>query len=591
MKDLVLVSVLFFVAWSLGAQGDPGNSFSVWKAGTDGPSQAFYIDVITDPPEEPARSMAEWEALQAIAVSYDLTGFSEEKKKLVAEIIRHAQQEVDVMVFCYGSLVFNIISRVRNDLQRRGVPLNRVHFIETNFNGRIWIRDYGAHTVYLNDVDSLVLVDWKYEPQYQEADEEVSNAMSSFLNVPLYSTTALPFRLKLDGGNFLTDGNGMAFSSSHVLEDNPLDPSTIDFTVAEFMGIEQYPKLQKLDYDVIHHVDMHMKLIDEETLLVGEYPEGVADGPRIEENINWFVENVKTVFGTDYRVERILMPPDEYGNYPDSLNNCSAHPGYGCYYTYTNALFINKLVLVPTYFDGGYYDSLALVRWQEIMPGYDIVGIDCREIIREYGAIHCVTKEIGENKPIRIIHQKRLTGCADATYQEVRVKVQHASGIEKVKVFFRTHENPVYRSLEMDDLGDGNYLGNLPNTMFGDTISYYFEATANDGKTFTRPYPGPEGPYQLAINCMTTGLAEKSLEDAVRIYPNPGNEIFIEITNPDWKNASWTLQGINGIIQKQGMLQHSHQQIITKGEIPAGLYFLVLEKEGRRGVFKVVFGL
>lgn len=36
------------------------------------------------------------------------------------------------------------------------------------------------------------------------------------------------------------------------------------------MGIERYIKMQTLPYDGIHHIDMHMKLLDEETLLVGQ---------------------------------------------------------------------------------------------------------------------------------------------------------------------------------------------------------------------------------------------------------------------------------------------------------------------------------
>jgi hypothetical protein len=31
---------------------------------------------------------------------------------------------------------------------------------------------------------------------------------------------------------------------------------------------------------------MHMRVIDEETIVIGEYPEGVSDGPQIEANIN-----------------------------------------------------------------------------------------------------------------------------------------------------------------------------------------------------------------------------------------------------------------------------------------------------------------
>lgn len=39
------------------------------------------------------------------------------------------------------------------------------------------------------------------------------------------------------------------------------------------MGIDRYIKMDELPYDGIHHIDMHMKLLDEETLLVGEYPQ------------------------------------------------------------------------------------------------------------------------------------------------------------------------------------------------------------------------------------------------------------------------------------------------------------------------------
>ena len=38
------------------------------------------------------------------------------------------------------------------------------------------------------------------------------------------------------------------------------------------MGINRYITMPTLPYDGIHHIDMHMKLLDEETLLVGEYP-------------------------------------------------------------------------------------------------------------------------------------------------------------------------------------------------------------------------------------------------------------------------------------------------------------------------------
>ena len=45
---------------------------------------------------------------------------------------------------------------------------------------------------------------------------------------------------------------------------------------------------------------MHMKLLDEETLLIGEYPEGTSDGPQIEANIQYVLSNFNTKLQSIY---------------------------------------------------------------------------------------------------------------------------------------------------------------------------------------------------------------------------------------------------------------------------------------------------
>ena len=102
----------------------------------------------------------------------------------------------------------------------------------------------------------------------------------------------------------------------------------IDDIMNQFMGIQQYIKMETLPYDGIHHIDMHMKLLNEETL-VAEYPEGVADGPQIEENIQYILDNFTTPYGNPYNIVRIPSPPSTSGLYPD--NN-------GYYRTYTNSV-------------------------------------------------------------------------------------------------------------------------------------------------------------------------------------------------------------------------------------------------------------
>ena len=106
------------------------------------------------------------------------------------------------------------------------------------------------------------------------------------------------------GGNWMSDGAEL-FSSELllmkmmelVIMDRFLPKSYRGGAGCHFsswMGIDEYIKMTVLPYDDIHHIDMHMKLLDEETLLIGEYPQGLSDGPQIEANIQYVLSNFNT---------------------------------------------------------------------------------------------------------------------------------------------------------------------------------------------------------------------------------------------------------------------------------------------------------
>jgi hypothetical protein len=61
-----------------------------------------------------------------------------------------------------------------------------------------------------------------------------------------------------------------------------------------------------------------MKLLDEETLLVWQYPNGAADGPQIELNLQYALNNFQTKYGRPFNMVRIPMPPDALGRYPSN---------------------------------------------------------------------------------------------------------------------------------------------------------------------------------------------------------------------------------------------------------------------------------
>ena len=60
---------------------------------------------------------------------------------------------------------------------------------------------------------------------------------------------------------------------------------------------------------------------------------------------------------------------------------------------YPNFLILNGAVLVPTYGNTD-HDAIALERLRTCFPEREIVGIDCRPLIAQYGSLHCVTMQI-----------------------------------------------------------------------------------------------------------------------------------------------------------------------------------------------------
>jgi agmatine/peptidylarginine deiminase len=60
--------------------------------------------------------------------------------------------------------------------------------------------------------------------------------------------------------------------------------------------------------------------------------------------------------------------------------------------TYANFLVINDAVLVPTY-DQPDLDAEAMRLIGAAFPERDVVGIDCRSIIKQHGSLHCCTMQ------------------------------------------------------------------------------------------------------------------------------------------------------------------------------------------------------
>lgn len=470
----------------------------------------FRNSFATPPPSGSVRTAAEWEEVEYLVITWQ-SGYQNIQRQIVAAAVN----ECKVIITTQNQ------TSVSNYLSSFGIDLNNVIFMNAPSNS-LWIRDYAGNTIYSDDVGELALVDWIYNrPRPQ--DNVMPSAHASLLGIPIYITNSGTNDLVNTGGNFMSDGLGTAFASELILEENASgnpygvtvkNETQIDQIMMDYMGIENYIKIPTLPYDEIHHIDMHMKLLNEETLLVSKYPPGIADGPQIEANINYVLSNFESAFSTPYKVKWIDAPPSTSGSYPDTG---------GSYRTYSNSVIINKTILVPVYRPE--VDAVALARYQELMPGYTIVGIDVdnsgENLIASLGAIHCITHTIGVADPLLIVHQpieEAISGSSIA----INASIKHISGIQSASVFWRIVGSTAFNETPMTFVSNNNWGASIIIPTSSLDIEYYIHAQAISGKSLNRPIVAPQGFW--TINVETLSISDWASMHISEPYPNPANE-------------------------------------------------------------------
>jgi agmatine deiminase len=533
MKKLILSGLLLNLCFlSLGQQNEilprgfaPGEEQKMdayLKSRQEQTQNKSYRAPIYSAPTEPVRSAAQWEEIQALLISW--TSYPVIQRQIVAA----AQQECTVVIHCDDSM------DVKNDLTSNGIPLTNLKFIEVPFNS-IWIRDYAANTCYLNDVDSLVLVDWIYNRPRPD-DDDIPLAYSTALDIPLYQTLNAPNDLMNTGGNWMVDGIETAFASELILDENDgsgpysiaypnQNEGTIDGLVQAYQGINRYIKMEVLPYDDIHHIDMHMKLLDEKTILVGEFPENISDGPQIEANIDYVLSNYMNPWGEPYNVVRIPMPPSTSGGY-------AGGPFGNAYYrTYSNMVIANKTIIMPVYREE--YDTTAVRIVKENMPGYTVVTIDSdnsgSNIIASGGVIHCITHTVGVADPLRIVHNSLSDTYNTTTAYQVDALMQHKSGIANAQVYWTIDTTAGYTpvSMTLTDVANDTWTGFIPAQLEGAQVYYYVAGEAVSGKQQVRPMPAPSGYWKFNVLGASSASLEYNLSNVFSrpVYPNVSHGI------------------------------------------------------------------
>ena len=271
-------------------------------------------------------------------------------------------------------------------LQKAGATMENITFFTCETNDT-WARDHAFITLF--GEEQPCYLDFCFNGWGKKFEASLDNA----INKKLFDAGIVKGEYRnmndfvLEGGSIESDGEGTVLTTTCCLtapNRNLTDREYLDKELCERLGCE---RVLWLDYgelvgdDTDGHVDTLARLTPDNTIVYMQYDTEDKEQydclKKMEEQLATF----RTKEGNPYRLLPLPSPSPIYDEDGERL------PA-----TYANFLIMNNAVLYPTYAQPA-NDTLAAEVLQKAFPAYEIVGIDCRALIKQHGSLHCVTMQ------------------------------------------------------------------------------------------------------------------------------------------------------------------------------------------------------
>jgi len=305
---------------------------------------------------------------KAVLIEWD---FNQNIWNLYSELISECREVTEVILVVRNQTEEN---QMTQQLISDGVSMSGISFVHVPCE-RMWIRDHGPISVMTDSGAVFIDLD---DLANSGMDEDLPVNLANAWGIDSYQ---LPY--VFCGGNFMVDSYNTLFTTQRVYSQNTsYTPQAIAQDFQTYMGITGIVTLSEQHDDYWGHIDMQIKLLDDTTFVISSVSPG--SGPNYDSlGTNFtYLSSLTAPNGKPYRIARLPMADD--------------------WKTYANSLILNNKVLVPTYNHA--LDSAALQIYQDLLPGYEIEGINCNQIIGWEGAIHCITMQLFDESQVTAIH-------------------------------------------------------------------------------------------------------------------------------------------------------------------------------------------
>ena len=270
------------------------------------------------------------------------------------------------------------------------VNMDNVRFMPCDTNDT-WARDHGPITLIDPDGRPL-LFDFKFNGWGLKfaADKDNLITRRTLEAGLLQGTYVNRLNFALEGGSIESDGRGTLLTTSECLlspnRNGQMNRAEIEAYLKEQFNLRQ---VLWLDHgylagdDTDSHVDTLARLCPDDTIA---YVRCTDTADEHYEALHLMEEQLKTFRTPEGKPYRLLPLP---------MADAIVEDGEQLPATYANFLVMNGAVLYPTYNQPA-NDAQAAQVLQKAFPGREVVGIDCRALIRQHGSLHCVTMQYPE---------------------------------------------------------------------------------------------------------------------------------------------------------------------------------------------------
>lgn len=269
------------------------------------------------------------------------------------------------------------------------VNMENVRFLPCATNDT-WARDHGAITLISPDAGAApALLDFTFNGWGLKFASDLDNRITrhAIEGGALKGLYVNRLGFVLEGGSIESDGMGTLLTTSECLLSPNRNGEKNKEEIEEYLKETfQLRQVLWLDHgylagdDTDSHVDTLARLCPSDTIV---YVQCKDEADEHYESLQAMEEQLRSFRTPDGKPYRLLALPmaDKIIEGEERL------PA-----TYANFLIINGAVLYPTY-NQPEKDKRAGEVLQEAFPEHQIVGIDCRALIKQHGSLHCVTMQ------------------------------------------------------------------------------------------------------------------------------------------------------------------------------------------------------